>query len=112
MSNCCEGLQEQLAALTREVSRVRSEFKKTNQRIEKLEGEFGKLKQGEEKNNDESEILKRLAKAEKDILELGGIITEIIDDVADVLDSVDEHNQNANESQSVLSKILNFFIDD
>lgn len=119
MSDCCKGLQEQLAALNAEVGRVKGEFQKANQqlqnhdgRIKSLEGNVGKLKQGGEKNNSELEILKRLAKAEKDILQLGGVIKELIDDIKNILDSVDEHNQNANESQNVLTNILDFFINE
>lgn len=117
--DCCEKLKEQLAALNTEVGRVRQEFQKANQRIgeldrrlKNLEGKNTPNKQGGEKNNNESEILRRLAKSEKDILILGGISKEIIDDIKNILDSIDEHNQNAGESQNVLSNIMNFFINE
>ena len=72
MSNgdCCEGLKEQLSALTTEVNRVKQEFQKANQqlgqankRIGNLENKLKKLEQGEE-NNSNIEIFKRLSKLE------------------------------------------------
>lgn len=70
--DCCEKLKEQLAALNAEVGRVRQEFQKANQkigeldrRLKNLEGKNTPNKQGGEKSNNESEILRRLAKLEK-----------------------------------------------
>src|SRR5689334_14184401 len=69
--DCCEKLKEQLATLNTEVGRVRQEFQKANQkigeldrRVKNLEGKNGENKQGGEKNNNESQILNRLAKLE------------------------------------------------
>ncbi|MBD2438257.1 hypothetical protein [Nostoc sp. FACHB-110] len=118
-SDCCEGLKEQLVALNTEVVRVKSEFQKVNnqlgsinRRVKVLEDKINQAKLGTGDNTNLISILKRLSKAENDILDLGGITKELIDDIKNILDSVDEHNKNAGESQNVLSNILNFFIND
>ncbi|MBH8563774.1 hypothetical protein I8748_16510 [Nostoc sp. CENA67] len=64
------------------------------------------------KNNqtDLTAILKRLAKAEKDILELGGIVKEVIDDIKEILDSLTEHNGTTQESQNIFSFVFDLFL--
>ena len=61
---------------------------------------------------DLSAILKRLDKIEKDILELGGVVKTVIDDLKDLLDAATEHNETANSSQNIFSAIIDFFVDE
>ncbi|MFN6499783.1 MAG: hypothetical protein RMX65_022710 [Nostoc sp. DedQUE01] len=94
---CCDKNSDDLNALKLSINRI-------NYRLNDLE------KKQNKNPNDLSAILKRLKKAEDDILDLGGIIKTIVDDLKDILDSLNEHNQNASESQNIFSGILDFFI--
>nr|MDZ8016548.1 hypothetical protein [Nostoc sp. SerVER01] len=94
---CCDKSDKNLADFNAAINRI-------NSRLNDLE------RKQKEQPTDLSEILKRLKKAEQDILELGGVVKTVIDDIKDILDSLNEHNQNANESQNIFSGILDFFI--
>ncbi|MCC5665593.1 hypothetical protein LC653_17115 [Nostoc sp. CHAB 5784] len=64
------------------------------------------------KPTDLSAIIKRLDKAEKDILELGGIVKTVIDDLKDLLDAATEHNETANGAQGIFSAIIDYFVNE
>ncbi|MDZ8240581.1 MAG: hypothetical protein RMZ69_26095 [Nostoc sp. ChiQUE01a] len=131
MAEICKDIDEALAQLNTSVGKVNSRLTNLERKqqeccnqnsndlnnvkadINQIKSRLNNLEQKQNNNpNDLSEILKRLKKAEKDILELGGVIKTVIDDIKDILDSLNEHNQNANESQNIFSAILNFFIDE
>ncbi|BAY78361.1 hypothetical protein NIES25_48350 [Nostoc linckia NIES-25] len=109
MAEVCKDIDAAIANLNRKLD-------EQNAKIRELERKQNQCCKGKNNNNskdfDPSEILKRLAKAEKDILELGGVVKSVIDDVKDILDSLGEHNENAKESQNIFSAIVNFFIDE
>ncbi|WP_414574308.1 hypothetical protein [Nostoc sp. CCY 9925] len=131
MAEICKDINEGLAQLNAAINRVNTRLnnleKKQNECCDKNSNDLNALKSAinqmnsrlndlEKKQNDNpndlSAILKRLKKAETDILELGGVVRTVIDDLKDILDSLNEHNQNANESQNIFSGILNFFINE
>lgn len=104
MAEVCKDIDKGLADLNAAINRL-------NNRLNNLE-----KKQKEccdkDKPTDLSALVKRIEKAEKDILELGGVVKTVIDDIKDILDSLGEHNENAKESQNIFSAIVNFFIDE
>jgi chromosome segregation ATPase len=107
MAEVCKDIDKGLSDLNAAINRL-------NNRLDGLERKQNECCNNKDKNKptDLSAILKRLDKAEKDILELGGVVKTIIDDFKDVLDLLDEHNQNASESQNIFSGILDFFINE
>ncbi|MBL1199902.1 MAG: hypothetical protein FWK04_12640 [Nostoc sp. GBBB01] len=107
MAEICKDIDKGLGDLSAAVDRL-------NKRLDNLERKQNECCNDKDKNKltDLSALLKRLEKAEKDILELGGVVKTIIDDVKDILDSLGEHNENAKESQNIFSAIVNFFIDE
>lgn len=122
MSNTCNDINKALNNLAKKIDAQnaccesnRRAIQALTNRVKKLEDKIGKPEertQGKNQQQDLSQIYRRLSKIEKDVLDLGGIVKSIIDDIKDILDSVDEHNQNATQSQNVFSNILKFFIDE
>ena len=93
--DCCAKLQIQINNLTRRIAEVeRKNQPKSNSNI------------------DLSTIERRLKKAEIDILDLGGVIKSIIDDLKDLLDTATEHTETANKSQDIFAGIISFFINE
>ncbi|PHJ59444.1 hypothetical protein VF14_27060 [Nostoc linckia z18] len=105
MAEVCKDIDAGLAALNAAINRL-------NKRLDNLERKQNECCDNKDKPTDLSALLKRLEKAEKDILELGGVVKTVIDDIKDILDSLGEHNENAKESQNIFSAIVNFFIDE
>ncbi len=105
MAEVCKDIDRGLADLQAAINRL-------NNRLNNLERKQNECCKDKDKPTDLSALLKRLEKAEKDILELGGVVKTVIDDVKDILDSIGEHNENAKESQNIFSAIVNFFIDE
>jgi flagellar hook-basal body complex protein FliE len=103
MTEVCKDIDQGLAALNRKIDAQ-------NQRIRELE----RNQQGSQNGNnaDLSDILRRLKKAETDILELGGVLKSVIDDLKDLLDAATEHSETANQSQGIFSAIIDFFVDE
>ncbi|MDZ8240146.1 MAG: hypothetical protein RMZ69_23855 [Nostoc sp. ChiQUE01a] len=128
MAEICKDIDEALEQLNTAVSKVNTRLNNLerkqneccnknsndlNAAINQINSRLNNLERKlKEQPTDFSEILKRLKKAETDILELGGVVRTVIDDLKDILDSLNEHNQNANESQNIFSGILNFFINE
>ncbi len=108
MAETCKDIDAAIANLNRKIDEQNAKIRE----LERKQNQCCKDKDNNGNGFDPSEILKRLAKAEKDILELGGVVKTVIDDLKDVLDSLNEHNQNAGESQNIFSGILDFFIDE
>jgi predicted transcriptional regulator len=107
MAEVCKDIDQGLAALNRRIDAQ-------NQRIRELERKQQQCCEGhqDDSNVDLSGILKRLKKAETDILELGGVTKSVIDDLKDVLDAMAEHTETANQSQNIFSAIIDFFVDE
>lgn len=107
MAEVCKDIDQGLAALNRKID-------EQNKRLRDLERKQKECcdNQKDDKNTNLSEILKRLKKAETDILELGGVVQTVIDDLKDLLDAATEHNETANQSQNIFSSIINFFVDE
>ncbi|MEH1809641.1 hypothetical protein [Nostoc sp.] len=107
MAEVCKDIDAALAALNNKIDAQ-------NGRMRELERRQKECCNQKSKDNDTdlSGILERLKKAETDILDLGGVLGTVIDDLKDVLDSISEHNDNAKESQNIFSTILGFFIDE
>lgn len=107
MAEVCKDIDTGLAALNRKID-------EQNKRLRELERKQQQCCEGhqDDKNTDLSQILRRLKKAETDILELGGIIKTVIDDLKDLLDAATEHTETANQSQNIFSSIINFFVDE
>lgn len=106
----CKDIDKALANLQGKIN----EQNKRIRDVENLQKQCCDKKENGDKNKptDLTEINRRLEKVEKDILTLGGVVKEVIDDLKDALDSLDEHNKNADESQGIFAKILDFFTDD
>lgn len=107
MAEVCKDIDQGLADLKAAINRV-------NNRLDGLERKQKACCDDQNKNQptDLSAILKRLDKIEKDILELGGVIQTVIDDLKDLLDAATEHNETANSSQNIFSAIIDFFVDE
>ncbi|MDZ8085617.1 MAG: hypothetical protein RMY16_08475 [Nostoc sp. DedQUE12b] len=107
MAEVCKDIDAGLAALNRKIDAQ-------NQRIRELERKQQQCCEGHQEDGsvDLSGILKRLKKAETDILELGGVLKTVIDDVKDLLDAATEHTETANQSQNIFSAIIDFFVDE
>ncbi|MEA5601074.1 hypothetical protein [Nostoc sp. UHCC 0252] len=107
MTEVCKDIDQGLAALNRKIDAQ-------NQRIRELERKQQQCCEGNQGdgNADLSQILKRLKKAETDILELGGVLKSVIDDLKDLLDAATEHSETANQSQGIFSAIIDFFVDE
>ncbi|BAY34178.1 hypothetical protein NIES2107_60830 [Nostoc carneum NIES-2107] len=78
------------------------EVLKLYRRIQELENKVDKL----------AKINERLAKAEKDILDLGGIIQSLIDDVGHLTEAVGEHNKTASNNRNIFQSIIQAFIEE
>lgn len=107
MAEVCKDIDKGLADLKAAVNGINN----------RLDGVERKQKaccndKSENQSTDLSAILKRLGKIEQDILELGGVIKTIIDDLKDLLDAASEHNETANSSQGIFSAIIDFFVDE
>jgi septal ring factor EnvC (AmiA/AmiB activator) len=106
MAEVCKDIDAGLAALNRKIDAQ-------NQRIRELERKQKECCDNSDNGNaDLSGILKRLKKAETDILDLGGITQEIVDDLKNLLDAAIEHTETANQAQGIFSSIIDFFVDE
>lgn len=107
MAEICKDIDVGLAALNRKIDAQ-------NQRIRELERKQKQCCEGSQNDNnvDLSQILKRLKKAEKDILELGGVVKTVIDDLKDLLDAATEQTETTNQSQNIFSSIINLFVNE
>ncbi len=108
MAEVCKDIDQGLAALNRKID----EQNKRLRELERKQQECCDNKGKPEEKTDLSAILKRLKKAEDDILDLGGVVKTVIDDLKDLLDAANEHNQTANSSQNIFSAIIDFFVDE
>ncbi|MDZ8108987.1 MAG: hypothetical protein RM338_25645 [Nostoc sp. DedQUE12a] len=107
MAEVCKDIDAAIANLNRKIDEQNTKIRE----LERKQNECCNNKDNKGNDFDPSEIFKRLSKAEKDILDLGGVVKTVIDDVKDILDSISEHNENASESQNIFSTILGFFSD-
>ncbi len=107
MVEVCRDIDQGLASLNRKID----EQNKKIRDLERKQAECCKDKDNDKKT-DLSALLKRLDESEKNILELGGVIKDIVDDLKDLLDAATEHNETTKESQGIFSAIIDFFIDE
>jgi small-conductance mechanosensitive channel len=109
MAEICQDIDQAIAALNRKID-------EQNKRLRDLERQQKECCDNSNKpkndNANLTEILKRLTKAETDILDLGGIVGTVIDDLKDLLDAATEHNETADGSQNIFSAIIDFFVDE
>jgi hypothetical protein len=110
MAEQCKDIDAALANLNKKLDGLNRRFDGVDRRLKNLESGNGGNQEGGKV--DLAPIYKRLAKLDKEILDLGGVIGSIIDDIKDILDSVNEHNDNATGNQNIFSSILDFFIDE
>jgi DNA repair ATPase RecN len=119
--DCCDKLQQQINALrnqfNQQISDLRNQSNNQNQRLGRLEKKINDLeKYGGSKqqppDNSLLPIYKRLSKAETDILDLGGIVKSLVDDVDFTNQSIEEHNENSNNNQNIFKDIVLALLED
>jgi hypothetical protein len=86
-----------------------------NQLNNRLDGLERKQKECCEKNKDDdksnnNDLEERIKKLEHDVLNLGGIIKDCVDDLSDILDTTTEHTEAHNSAQEIFSAIIDIFL--
>lgn len=119
--NCCDKLQQQINGLRNQfisaINDLKNQVNSQGQEINQLKKRIGDLERygGNKQQPTESNLLpiyRRLAKAETDILDLGGIVKSVIDDVDFTNQSIKEHNDNANNHQNIFKDIVLALLED
>jgi archaellum component FlaC len=119
--DCCDKLQQQINGLRNQFNSAIGDFRnqannqkqeinRLKKRVDNLE-KYGSNKQ-QPPDSSLLPIYKRLSKAETDILDLGGIVKSVIDDVDFTNQSIKEHNDNANSNQNIFKDIVLALLED
>lgn len=105
----CKDIDAAIANLSKKVDSQNQKIREIERKQKECCNNLNKPKQ---ENTDLSAILKRIQKIEKDILDLGGVVMTVIDDLKDLLDAATEHTQTSDSAQGIFSAIIDYFINE
>lgn len=121
MADCCKDILAAINTLNKKVDGLNnkviqleknlSDLKASNTTIDvrqdkQIKDLTNRLNNGSSGNINLQPIYKRLVKNESDILDLGGIIKSVIDDVDFTNQSIKEHNETATDNQNIFNDIV------
>ncbi|MBN3959256.1 hypothetical protein [Nostoc sp. NMS8] len=108
MAEICQDIDQGLVALNRKIDEQNRRLRDLEQKQKQCCDENNK----NNNNNNNNDLERRVKKLEDDVLDLGGIIKDCVDDLADLMNTALEHTKVANSAQSIFSAIIDFFVDE